>query len=360
MLAWSIVCLALCLIPAWAGESSAKKLIYYGWGIRDTQYIRDHWQDMEQMPFDGVGIVVVVDRHARQQGKHDTTNQLGWQLMGKRAFQVEEFREAIADLKAAKWRTFTDNFLPAILSPAQSATGLNWFDDERWRIVAQNFGVLARIAAEGGAKGLLFDPEDYNYALFKYLDQRQQVDKPFEDYAQVARQRGRQVMTAIAAHIPQAILLSLYGYTLPMSELRRGGSLNEARYGLLPAFYDGLLEAMPSGARLIDGYESAYGFKERRQFLEGYREVHQQAVTLSAVPELYRKQVKAGFGLWLDNGGKPGYFKPMEFQRAVSFALEISDEYVWIYSHGPRFFPRSGVDSSFIDAIAAAHRESKR
>jgi hypothetical protein len=117
---------------------------------------------------------------------------------------------------------------------------------------------------------------------------------------------------------------------------------------------------MPDRAVLVDGYEYAYGFKERRQFLAGYRQVHQQAVTLSAVPDLYRKQVKAGFGLWLDNEGKLGYFKPMEFQRALSFALEISDEYVWIYSHGPRFFPQSGIEPSFINAIAAARREIKR
>ena len=32
--------------------------------------------------------------------------------MGKKTFRVEDFREAIADLKAPKWRKFTDNFLP--------------------------------------------------------------------------------------------------------------------------------------------------------------------------------------------------------------------------------------------------------
>lgn len=347
---------ALWWSPTWAGEAGPKKLIYYGWGIRDTQYIRDHWQEMEKMPFDGIGIIIAIDRSKPTSGNGATVNQLGWQLMGKKAFQVDEFREAIADLKAAKWRTFTDNFLPASLSAAQSATGLNWFDDERWRIIAHNFSVLARVALEGGLKGLILDPEHYNYALFRYVDQRKQVDRPFEDYVKMARQRGEQVITAIAAHVPDAVLLSLFGYTLPLSDLQRK-KLQEADYGLLPAFYDGLLQAMSAGSHLVDGYEFAYGFKQRRQFHEGYQRIHEKALRLTAVPERYRDKVRAGFGLWLDHGRKWDYFTPEEFRGAVKDALEVSDGYVWVYSEGPGFFPPSGIAAAYIEAIAAARRE---
>src|SRR5262245_22639404 len=119
--------------------------------------------------------------------------------MGKLSFRIEEFQEAIADLKSAKWRAFIDNFLPVVLSSGYAAQ-LNWFDDDRWRVVVNNFGVVAQIAAEGGVKGLIIDPEDYNYMLFKYLDQQLQVDRPLEDYAAMARKRGQQVMTAITTH----------------------------------------------------------------------------------------------------------------------------------------------------------------
>lgn len=344
----------------WTQEGRAKKLIYYGWGVRDTQYVRDHWRQMEEMPFDGVGIVVAVDRQAWQRGEVSTGNQLGWQVMGQRRFGVDEFREAIADLQTARWRTFTDNFLPAALSSHWSADGLNWFDEERWRIVANNFGVLARIAAEGGAKGLLLDPEHYSYVLFSYPAQRQQVDRPFGEYVEVARRRGRQVMTAIAASLPDAVLLSLFGNTLPLSELQNGLRLQEAGYGLLPAFYDGLLEAMPAGACLIDGYEFAYAFKEQRPFFEGYRQIHQEALALSAVPDRYEDHVRAGFGLWLDYRRRPDYFTPEELRRAVGYALEVSDGYVWIYTEGPQFFPPSEIAASSIEAIAGARREMKR
>jgi hypothetical protein len=339
---------------------SAKKLIYYGWGSSDRQHVREHWRDMESMPFDGVGIMVAVDRQAWPQGKRDTGNQLGWQVMGRRTFQMEEFRVVIADLKSAQWQTMTDNFLPVALSAEQSAAGLSWFDDERWRTIANNFAVLARIAAEGHLKGLILDPEHYNYALFSYAQQGQQVDKAFGAYTQMARQRGREVMTAVAAILPDAVLLSLYGHSLPLAYLRNGKSLQNVDYSLLPAFYDGLVEAMPAGSQLIDGYESAYPYKERRQFLKGYEQIHQQALKLSAVPERYKAHVKAGFGLWLDYHKKVDYFTPKEFQRAVRTALEVSDGYVWIYTEGLRFFPPSGIDAAYIEAMAAARREVRR
>src|SRR6266581_7646529 len=73
-------------MQACAQNAAAKKLIYYGWGIPDTQYVRDHWSQMEAMPFDGVGIVVAIDRQAWQRGERSTENELGWQVMGPRAF----------------------------------------------------------------------------------------------------------------------------------------------------------------------------------------------------------------------------------------------------------------------------------
>jgi hypothetical protein len=359
LLSWGVLCLILWCSPIGAQTPSGKKLIYYGWGIRDTQYIRDHWQAMEQMPFDGTGIMVAVDRQGWQQGRQATDNQLSWQVMGKRQFQIEEFRAAIEDLKAAKWRTFTDNFLPVALSSGYAAQ-LNWFDDERWRIIVQNVAVLAQIANAGGLKGLILDPEHYNFALFRYADQRQQVNRPFVDYVGVARQRGREVMTAVAAHLPRAVLLSLYAYTLPLSERERGKQLEDTQYSLLPAFYDGFLETMPAGTLLVDGYESAYAFKERQQFLRGYRSIRRDAVDLSALPDRYRQHVKAGFGLWLDYRQKLEHFTPAEFSQAVSTALDVSDGYVWVYSHGPRFFPATNVDPSYIEALTETHRGVRR
>lgn len=349
------------VVAIWPGDSVSqektnKKLIYYGWGVRDTQYVRDHWHAMEEMPFDGTGINIAIDRSKPTIGDGVTGNLLGWQVMGRRSFQVDEFREAVTDLKAAKWRRFTDNFVPVALSASGSASGLNWFDDERWRIVVNNFGVLARLAAEARLKGLILDPEHYNYALFSYSAQRRQIDRSFDEYVEVARRRGREIMTAIAAHLPDVRIFSLFGHTLPLSQLKPGKRLQDTDYSLLPAFYDGLLEAMPAGANLIDGYEFAYPFKERHRFLEGHRRIHQDALQVSAVSEEYRQKVKAGFGLMLDYGGRSDYFTPKALQQALAHAIEISDGYVWLYSQGPQFFPPSQIEASYIEALAAARR----
>ena len=353
--------LILLLAPAFplANGSRSKKVIYYGWGLPDTQYVRDHWREMEEMPFDGLGIVVAINRKTWQQGVRGDSNQLGQQVTGQREFYVEEFRETINDLKTAHWRSFTENFLTVALSLEAYAQGLNWFDDSRWRIVANNFGVLSHIAAEARLRGLMIDPEHYGYLLFSYSVQRKQLEHSFEDYEKMAHLRGQQVMRAIAAESPDAVLFSFYAYSVVFSQMKGQLTLQETNYALLPAFYDGLLDAMPKHARLIDGYEFSYGFKRKQQFVDGYNSVRQAVLKFSATPTEDRKKAQAGFGLWIDRDKQFTYFTPEEFHQSLAYALEVSDGYVWIYGQSPRFFPPSGIPSSYIEAIAAARREAK-
>ena len=84
------------------------------------------------MPFDGIGIAVAIDRKAWQKGKMDTSNMLAWNLFGPKALKLEDFRLAIADLKATRWQRFTDNFLPACICSSGRDFGFNWFDEVRW------------------------------------------------------------------------------------------------------------------------------------------------------------------------------------------------------------------------------------
>src|SRR5215210_4787877 len=84
-----------------------KKLIYYGWSTRDTVYVRDHWREMEQMPFDGIGIHVAIDRAGVTTGAGSTGNLLSWQVFGPRAFRLADFQPAIADLRIPQWSHFS-------------------------------------------------------------------------------------------------------------------------------------------------------------------------------------------------------------------------------------------------------------
>jgi hypothetical protein len=356
---WVCALMSVSLFTIWAvqqasGESgqARKHLIYYGWGMPDSQYVRDAWRSMEKLPFDGSGIVIAIDRDAWKRGDRSTGNQIGWNLMGSRGFRFDDFAEAVDDLQRPRWQESFHMFLPVALSASGSASTLTWFDDTRWRTVANNFGVIAQIVAKSGLKGFVLDPEGYGYDLFSYRFQRTRQERSFDDYKTIARQRGRELMRAVATHSPNVVLISLYGYTLPLSELRREGTLQDTAYGLLPAFYDGLLEEMPEGGTLVDGYEFAYGFKEERQFQKGRRRIRTEAVSLSAVPERYRQHVKVGFGLWADHGGKR--LSPVEVQRSARMALDVTDSYVWIYSQRIGFYPPSADARPYLDAITAA------
>lgn len=354
-----IAALVLQLPPTSAQKKQhSKKIIYYGWGIPDTQYVRVHRQEMEDLPFDGIGISVAIDRASWQKGSKGNVNQLGWQIMGSRRFRHEDFLEAICDLKAASCQQSTDNFLPVVLSASMSATGLNWFDDQRWSAIADNFGVVARIAEQGGLRGLMLDPEHYGYSLFSYAEQRSQLDRPFEAYVAQARKRGREVMTSIAKEKPDAVLLSLYAYTLVEAQTTLRRSRSEIRYSLLGAFYDGFLEAMPDQARFVDGFEFSYGYKTRRPFVAAYARIHSAGSFYSAVPGLYRSRVEAGFGLRIDNEDGFDYFTPAEFREALRHAVDVSDGYVWIYGQIPRFFPKSQIAEEYIEAISSVRTSS--
>lgn len=329
----------------------SKKLIYYGSGIRDAAYVREHWAEIENLPFDGIGIAIAIDPSAPTFGDGSTGNLLGWQLMGERRFELASFAHALADLRQPRWRRLTENFLAVALSPAVSAAGLDWFDEERWRIIAANFHVFAELAARSGLRGLILDPEHYSHHLFDYRRQKRHRDRTFAAYERMARQRGRQLMRAISGPLRKPMLLALFGYSLPFASAKRRGDLASAEYGLLPALYDGMLEEMPDGGQLVDGYEFAYAFRTEAQFRAGYREIHGAAVTLSAVPDLYRRHVRAAFGLWFDDPREATRFRPDELRRAVRDALATSDEYVWIYGEDWQVLPPGTAPPSMMEAL---------
>jgi hypothetical protein len=279
--------------------------------------------------------------------------------MGQREFSRDDFASAVEDLRVAKWRRFQDNFLAVALSP-EASTGLSWFDDKRWHTIGRNLAVVSWIARESGIKGLILDPEHYGSTLFSYADVRRRTGRTFEETRDAARKRGREVIAAVREWLPRPVVLTLFGHTLALHEMRRGKALQTIEYALLPAFLDGILEGVGDEGALIDGYEFAYGFKKRAQFLEGYRRVRGQAIALSEVPEAYRSRMRAGFGIRLDHFDKLDYFTPEELRGALQAALDVSDGYVWLYSQEARFFPPAGVSPAHLQAIGDAWNAIRR
>lgn len=87
----------------------------------------------------------------------------------------------------------------------------------------------------------------------------------------------------------------------------------------------------------------------------------------TAVPDKYRRQVQAGFGIWLDCRWRQvgwhlddltkNYFTPQEFEHSVRAALQVSDRYVWIYTEQPRWWTNERLPPAYIDALRAAKQE---
>ena len=130
-----------------------------------------------------------------------------------------------------------------------------------------------------------------------------------------------------------------------------------------------MIEAARGKTRIVDGYESSYGYKTRGSLAAAYEAITQKAALLMADQAAYRRVVSPGFGLWLDrdwrkqgwNTEKPetNYFSPEAFGTALGEALRRTDEYVWIYTETPRWWNREGKAEKLPEAYVRAIRQAR-
>lgn len=335
-----------------------KKLIEFGWDEPDTGFLRRHIVQMQATPFDGC--VFHVD-HRGPDGKMGSFTWEGW---GRRRFTRDEVRHAIDDLKATAFGRFRHNFLRFNTTPAD----LDWFDD--FSAVLANARLAAEIAREGGCPGLLFDIEQYNAPLFDYGKQRDAQSKPWEEYAQQVRRRGREVMEAFQAGYPDLVVFLTFGYSLPFAQ-SDSGRKPPARcsYGLLAPFMDGLVDAARGRTRIVDGCELAYGYKEAADFARAAQMMRRDVRSIAADPDKYLRHLSVSFGIWLDKDWRKvpwdaqdpsrNVHTPAEFEDIVRHALTTADEYVWIYSETPRWWTESGGPAKLPKAYDEALRRAK-
>jgi len=318
-----------------------KKLIEFGWDEPDTAFMCAHWAEMEQTPFDGCVFHVNYTKPDGSQGNFT------WECWSRRAFTMEELQTARTQLKITPFERFTDNFLRFNTTPAD----VDWFDD--FSAILTNARLAARLAKEGGVKGLLFDIEQYNQPLFDYRRQRDAATKSWEEYAAQVRQRGREVMAAFQAEYPDVTIFLTFGYCLPWVQTDGGKKpLAEASYGLLAPFLDGMVEAANDTVRLVDGHELSYSFQDTTRFTPAYQMMREGLLSLVADPGKYRRVFQFGFGVWMDCAWREAgwddadftknFYTPEQFEATVRAALETCDEYVWIYTEQPRWWTAEG------------------
>ena len=319
-------------------NATEKKLISVGWDMPNAERLRANYQVMDERPFRGTSL--------RFTGR-DNTPFLDF-AHSREVWKQEDIAQIIEDLDAAKPKRLTHCFLDIKATPGD----VDWFDDAGWAIIIEHWRTAARVAKEGGLRGLLFDPESYRNAQFGYQSQPKADEHSFDEYKRMARQRGREVMTAVADEYPDITIFSLFMLSIFNQQTGHPSlALAAHRYGLYPAFIDGWLDALPEDVTLVDGCESAYRFNSNEAHLAAANLIRNTAQQLIS-PEnryAYRAQVQVSFGIYLDAyvnpPGSPWYIDPGEqtpvqrLEENLLSALNAADEYVWLYGEQGSWWP---------------------
>ena len=344
-----------------------KKLIEAGWDIPDTATLRKNLTQMENAPFDGVVLYAI--------GKDATGNTINVQsTFSNVPWKKEWFQSSVDDLKAIHSKKLTDNFLQVGANPGN----VDLFDDAGWMQIADHLRIAAWIAKEGNLKGLLLDPEAYTkpYRQFEYLSQAQRDKHSFEEYQAKARQRGKEMISAVTSIDPNLMIYTYFMNSVSTEEAKSTNpqmalqSLNNG-YDLYPAFINGWLDAAPPSMTFVEGSESQ-GFHANSQlgFLYAANLMRNTALNLVA-PEnrqKYLAQVQTSFGIYLDAYLNPPtssyYIDPkgstptQRLQTNVQYAVDAANEYVWIYGEKYRWWPTESTSvspQSWEDVLPGIH-----
>ncbi len=336
-----------------------KKLIEFGWDEPDTGFLVRQRGQIEASPFDGCVFHAVARTSA---GKAESFTWLGW---GRRAFTRAELKSAFDDVASIEWTKPRHDFLRFNLTPAD----IDWFDDHQAAL--GNARLAAQLARAGRCDGILLDTEPYQGKLFDYHKQREANRHSPAEYAAEAKRRGAELMTAFQEGYPGLTVFLTFGDSLVWRQSDGGKKpLADCPDGLLVPFIDGMIEAAKRPARLVDGHEMSYGYRDPAAFAVARETIKLRAATLSSDRAGYARVVSAAFGIWLDydwqkTGWKPAehesnYFSPDRLETSLRAGLEQSDEYVWIYSEKPRWWSEKGgaalLPPAYVDIVRRVRR----
>ena len=321
----------------------AKKLIAFASNTVEPNYLREHVADVEKLPLDGMVISVYADDwKGGRSGQEDR-----W--FSGTTFKREDFRQAVADLKATPFRRFTDNFINfcatvrAAVPPGAGVDdpafrNVDWFDPA-WSGIAANAAVAAWISKEANFKGLFLDVEPYGggrgawgkpFDYQNYVEHAKKAGQPVRSLAECTaqvRRRGREMMEAITAVYPDITIVVIPNMTAsPLAE----------------AFVQGLNDGRGK-ATFIDGGEGAYPSIIHAEFSA----VRQQAESSHERAGL-RGSVECALGVWIDvnpdqYGGwhtqpsefDKNYRTPSDLENSLYAALTVADRYVWLFVWHP-------------------------
>jgi hypothetical protein len=268
-------------------------------------------------------------------------------------------------------------------------------------VVRDNFATLGRVARRLGARGVLLDTQTYSAQRFSYAATGQ--GRTFEVLALAVRAQGKALTQALLGEFPDAVVVVTIGYLDVWRAVCLDGTpLAQERYGLLPAFLDGVREALGPArqAQLVDGFLPSYSVAQPEAFpmfaaamdfdaaaldtksVSGVKSYRYPAAPGDADQFLWpspptlrctdseraalERPLRRGFAVMVDFGSGPGAFStsapqfpgnfhtPQNFEAVLRAALGSAQDTVWLWSSEVDWWQRPQTGT----ALPAAYRDA--
>ncbi len=359
--------------PSPAHHPGDKSLIHFGWSTPSATFLVEEPQAFENVPFDGVAFHLGTGRWLEAISYPGVYDQPLLAFAG-RPWTAEEI--GLDRLDEITWPGVSESY---IVQMGQSFQTLDWYDDAHWDVVTANARLVSQAVAASGARGILFDPEYYDFAdvnPWRYFPWAY-PDRSFQEVEAQVRQRGAEYVEALQHARPEMEVVSLWWMSVVYAQAQENGSLEGSGYEFMRAFLNGMLDGAAPGLTLVDGNEGTYTIDESWLVSNNYDTVRYQATSLldSVHQPTWQAQHQTAYAVYADyplgldpeyDWGHPADYQLDWFEHNVYHALLTTDRVAWLYDeeinwyHEPgRGWPRY-VPPGAAQRIARARRKLDR
>ncbi len=313
----------------------APRLLEYGWDMPTPSQLARAEALLDASPFDGLTLRLSAGQQIFRQGGLDEAS-------------VQADVKILQGVRSPKLQ---DSYLSMY---GGSGDGWDWFDDAQWATAERSARLMARAAKAAGLRGINFDMEPYQNNPWQYAAQAAAGQHDFEAYQTKIRARGRAFVRAVQSEYPGLQIYTLFLMSAESGDLEGGPPpaelqrrLQDAGYGLWPAFVNGMLEGADRRTSFVEGNESAYFYLHAAQFQGAEKDIKTSLLPLVDPRNRarYARQVQVGSAVFADglmnlwkSPGFCGYYLKNEAERAallqhnVYHALRHSQGPVWFYN----------------------------
>lgn len=333
-----------------------KYVVQFGQDVTTT-YVKNNIATMEQQPFDGLIIDFMYQDpfYGLVNGSFEhicNSYAIPWTLLGT----------PVTDLLNTNFVKFTQCFIRGnIATPAQvGAPIVNVFSASASQAYLNNIGMVARLAFQGGLKGILLDAERYNSSSFWYYPNLNHA-YTFAEYQDAYFNLGKLAINRIQAEYPGCTIMMPIFY----DQLRNGPqdmSLN--LYGLFPKFLDGMFSGCEGATTIVSPTELGYCHKLPQDFdYDIFVQTPPNVPFLGAdVLQQYNIFHEKSISTWIDCPGTGfnfidvnlNYNTPAQFKYNVLQILNRVPRYCVVYNQAPRWWNYTvGVNQMPIPYVTA-------